>query len=361
MPCLISVLDRCVSKYMFSQQTDIKDNSTFVSIILPVRNEERYIEKCIQSILKQTYPKENLEVFLVDGRSEDRTREIIEKYTKTHPFIKLIDNPDRIVPTALNRGVKAAKGDVIIRMDAHTVYAEDYIEKCVETLKKVDADNVGGPIVTLPGNDTTTAKAIALATSHPFGVGNSKFRTSHKAEYVDTVTFGAFRRDVFQRVGFFDERLVRNQDIEFNYRIRRSGGKIFLNPEIKSFYYNQATLKGLWKQNFRNGMWNIFTTALTNSPLSARHYIPFAFVSSLLLSLFLSLFRHEFFIVFLSIMGLYVLTNLFFSVKIGLKTGIVYIPFLFASFWTLHLSYGLGSLAGLLRLKDFKRQESNTL
>jgi glycosyltransferase involved in cell wall biosynthesis len=341
---------------MFSQKTDPEVKNTFVSVIIPVRNEERYIEKCIQSILKQTYPKENLEVFLVDGRSEDRTREIIEEYTKRYPFIKLLDNPDRIVPTALNRGVKAAKGEIIIRMDAHTVYAEDYIEKCVETLKEVDADNVGGPIVTLPGDDTIIAKAIALATSHPFGVGNSKFRTSRKAEYVDTVTFGAFRRDVFQRVGFFDERLVRNQDIEFNYRIRRSGGKIFLNPAIKSFYYNQATLRGLWKQNFRNGMWNIFTTALTNSPLSLRHYIPFAFVSSLLVSLFLSFFRYEFFILFLSIVGLYVLTGLFFSIKIGLKTRIAYIPFLFASFLTLHLSYGFGSLSGLLKLKGFKRQ-----
>jgi len=332
----------------------------FVSVVIPVRNEEKYIKKCIESIISQTYPKEKLEVFLVDGMSEDKTREIIKEYEKQYPFIKLLNNPKKIVPVALNIGIKQSKGDVIIRMDAHTYYANDYIEKCVETLKTTDADNVGGPIVTLPGADTFVAKAIALATSHPFGVGNSKFRISNKAEYVDTVTFGAFRKIVFQKVGYFDERLIRNQDIEFNYRIRRSGGKIFLNPEIKSFYYNQATLKGLWKQNFRNGMWNIFTTALTNNPLSIRHYIPFAFVGSLLLSSFLLIFRHEFFILFLSIMGLYVLTNLFFSVKIGLKAGIIYIPFLFASFCILHFSYGFGSLAGLMKLKDFKRQVSNT-
>jgi len=174
-------------------------------------------------------------------------------------------------------------------LDAHTYYDKNYISKCVETLNQVDAHNVGGPIETLPGDDTLKAKAIALATSHPFGVGNSKFRTSCEAQYVDTVPFGAFRREVFEKIGLFNEHLPRNQDIELNNRISKFGWKIYLNPDIKSYYYNRGTLKGLWKQNFINGQWNIFTHALTNNPLSIRHYIPFIFVASITVGIFLAL------------------------------------------------------------------------
>lgn len=328
--------------------------NTFVSIIIPIRNEEKYIAKCIDSIITQTYPKESLEILLVDGQSEDNTKKIIENYAKKYPYIRVLENPKRIVPVALNIGIKASKGDIIIRLDAHTYYDRDYIYKCVETLEKVDAVNVGGPIVTLPGDKTTKAKAIALATSHPFGVGNSKFRTSNKPQYVDTLAFGAFRKEVFDRVGLFNEKLIRNQDIEFNSRIRKWGGKIFLSPEIKSYYYNQSTLKGLWRQNFKNGMWNIFTQALSKNPLSLRHYIPFAFVLSLMVG-FLFMFIHPVGkLLFGLILMSYMTANIFFSLKIGFKNDLKLIPALIIAFSALHFSYGLGSLWGLFKVRKWR-------
>lgn len=327
----------------------------FVSVIVPIRNEEKYIEKCIESIIGQSYPKDRMEVLLVDGISKDNTRKIIERYVGRYRSIRLLDNPEKNVPAALNIGIKASKGDVVVRLDAHAYYDRDYISKCVDTLDKVDAYNVGGPIQTLPGDNTIKAKAIALATSHPFGVGNSQFRTSSDAKYVDTVPFGAFRRAIFDKVGLFNERLLRNQDIELNSRIRRSGGKIFLNPEIKSYYFNRSTLKALWQQNFKNGMWNIFTSAVSQRSLSLRHFIPFIFIVSLAASLILSLIHPAGVLLFSLVAGSYLLANIFFSFKIGLKKGPETIPFLPLVFSTLHFSYGLGSIFGVLTLRQWKK------
>jgi len=304
--------------------------------------------------MAQTYPKEDMEVLLIDGRSEDNTGQIIETYTQRYPFIKVVENPRKIVPTALNIGIKASKGDVIIRLDAHTYYDKNYISKCIETLNKMDADNVGGPISTLPGDNTLMAKAIAWATSHPFGVGNSKFRTSNKAQYVDTVTFGAFRRTIFEKVGLFNEKLIRNQDIELNSRIRKIGGKIFLNPEIKSYYYNQSNLRGLWRQGFKTGMWNIFTKRVNKGSLSIRHFIPLFFVLSLISSMILCLI-HPIGIYLLSIVaGSYILISIFFSLRIGFEHKLETIPFLPIVFFTLHFSYGLGSIMGILKLRHWQ-------
>lgn len=323
-----------------------------ISVIIPVRNEEKHIAECIESVMAQTYPKEEMEVLLIDGRSEDNTGQIIETYMQQYPFIKMIENPHKIVPSALNIGIKASKGDIIIRMDAHTYYDKNYISKCIETLEKIDADNVGGPIFTLPGDNTLIAKAIALATSHPFGVGNSKFRTSNKAQYVDTVTFGAFRREIFEKVGLFNEKLIRNQDIELNSRIRKIGGKIFLNPEIKSYYYNQSNLKGLWRQNFRTGMWNIFTKAANRGSLSIRHFVPLVFILSLVLGIILSLLHPIGIYLLCIICGIYFLASIFFSLKVGFGRNSKTILFLPIVFWTLHFSYGLGSLIGILKLRQ---------
>ena len=332
----------------------------FVSVIIPIRNEEKYIYECLESIIAQSYPKDKLEVLLVDGLSDDNTRQIINEFSKKHQFIKILDNPKKIVPTALNIGIKASKGKIIIRLDAHAYYERDYIEKCVETLEKVDAVNVGGPIITLPGDRTMTATAIALATSHFFGVGNSKFRTSVEAQYVDTVPFGAFRREVFEKIGYFNENLPRNQDIELNSRIINNGMKIYLNPEIKSYYYNRSTMKGLWKQNFINGLWNIFTHALTGNPLSLRHYIPFFFVFSLTISFFIYLLHPIGALLFAFIAISYLVANLFFSFQIGLKNNVQLIPLIALTFITLHFSYGLGSCWGLLTVKKWMKSLSRS-
>ena len=188
-----------------------------VSIIIPCRNEEKYIGKCLESIIKQAYPKDKIEILIIDGMSEDNTRGIIERYIKKYQYIKLINNSKRIVPTALNIGIKRAMGDIIIRIDVHSSYPCDYIEKIVLWIEKSKADNVGGILIVKPGAETVIAKAIASVLSHPFGVGNALFRIGIKnPQYVDTVPLGAYKRTVFDKIGLFDEDLVRNQDDEFN-------------------------------------------------------------------------------------------------------------------------------------------------
>ncbi len=340
-----------------------QEMNIMVSVIVPVRNEEKYIAECMESILSQSYPKEDLEVLLVDGQSEDNTRKIISSYCERYPYIRLLDNPYRTAPRALNTGIKASRGNIIIRLDAHTYYDKDYIARCVETLndEKIDACNVGGPIVTLPGDGTLTAKAIALATSHPFGVGNSKFRTSCEPRYVDTVPFGAFKREIFDEVGLFNEYLLRNQDVELNSRIRKSGKRIYLSPGIKSFYYNRPDLKALWRQNFNNGMWNIFTNALSKGSLSIRHFIPLIFVLSLIGSALMILINPAGYLLTAFVLISYLAANIFFSLKICRRNGLKLLPALVLSFAALHFSYGLGSVWGLVRVRGWTRAlESGT-
>ncbi len=326
-----------------------------VSVIIPVFNEQRYIASCLDSVIAQSYDKELMEVLVLDGMSADDTRDIIGDYARRHPYIRLIDNPTRTAPTALNRGIKASCGRYIIRLDAHARYADDYISKCVETLEGSDAANVGGPITTLPGAHTPVAAAIALATSHPFGVGNSHFRTSRERRYVDTVPFGAFKREVFEKAGLYNEHLIRNQDIELNYRLRRRGMKILLSPDIKSFYYNRASLSGLWRQNFANGMWNILTHAVSESPLSIRHYVPLFFVASLALGIVFSQVHPIGRLFFAAVMASYAAANLYFSIKLGMQKRPRLIPYISAAFAALHFSYGIGSMWGLIRVRGWKR------
>jgi len=202
-------------------------NLPFVSVIIPCRNEEKYIGKCLDSLVKQDYPKDKLEVLVVDGMSEDKTREIIEEHIKKYSFIKLLKNPRKFTPFGLNIGIKEAQGAIIIRMDAHAAYEKDYISKCVKSLEKYKVDNVGGIMKTLPANSTLISKAIALSLSSPFGVGNAYFRIGSKEpREVDTVFGGCYRREIFEKIGYFNENLPRGQDMEFNLRLREFGGKI---------------------------------------------------------------------------------------------------------------------------------------
>jgi len=317
----------------------------FVSIIIPCRNEEKFIAKCLNSILANDYPKDKLEVLIVDGMSEDGTREIVKEYS----FIKLLDNPKKIVPTAMNLGIKDAKGSIIIRMDAHNEYPKDYISEVVYWLEKSGADNVGGILVTLPGADTLKARAIAAALSSPFGVGNSMFRIGvTKATYVDTVPFGAYRKEVFERIGLFDEDLVRNQDDEFNLRLIKNGGKILLVPEIVSYYYARDLLSKLWKMYFQYGYFKVRVIQKVGTILTCRQLIPSIFVVSVAITGILSFFIKPFVWLFLSVIGSYTITNLTFSFFIAIKKGLEYSLVLSIVFATLHLSYGLGFLKGII-------------
>lgn len=323
-----------------------------LSVICPIYNEEKYIAKCIDSILAQDYPKDDLEVIFVDGMSKDRTREIVAEYAKKYPFIRLIDNPDRIVPPAMNKGILASKGDVVMRLDAHATYASNYFSVLVKALNELGTDNVGAVCKTDVLNKTPKTLAIKEVLSNKFGVGNSTFRTGvDKVMEVDTVPFGCWRRDVFEKYGLYDVRLVRNQDIELNKRILRGGGKICIVPDTYCTYLARENYGALAKNNYGNGKWNILTVFYTKQfdSLSIRHFVPLAFVLSLIVPVLLSFLYWP--LALLSVLSLLSYGTLMGTISANLSMSKkLDFGYLLASFIVLHLSYGWGSLVGLVSL-----------
>ncbi len=317
-----------------------------ISIITPIRNEERYIAECLTSLVNQDYT-EAYEILVVDGMSTDKTREIVREFEKKHKNIKLFDNPNKTVPYALNIAIRNARGEVIIRVDGHAVIEKDYLSQCLKYLKQTNAECVGGVIESI--NVTFIGKAIALAMSSPFGVGNARFRTSGDEGYVDSLAFGAYQRKVFDKIGYFDEELVRNQDDEFNYRLRKFGGKIFLTPKIKSYYYPRSNLKKLFRQYFQYGFWKVRVLQKHFKMMQARQFVPPVFVLSLIISLLGGLFYKNsiwlFFVIFFS----YISACLLASLQIARKKGNKYFLMLILIFAILHISYGLGFLKGLIK------------
>ena len=325
----------------------------FVSIIIPCRNEEKFIGDCLDSIVANNYPKEKLEVLAIDGMSEDGTRAVIEGYAKEYPWIRLIENRKKITPVGLNLGITNAKGKIIIWMSAHNQYEKEYISRSVGSLERYGADNVGGIMRTLPREDSFVGRGIVASLSHRFGVGNSYFRVhTDEPKWVDTVFGGCYRKGVFDRVGLFNENLVRGQDMEFNLRLKKAGGKILLVPDIVSYYYARSDIKSFWKHNFTNGVWAILPFLYSPiMPVSWRHLVPLVFVTVLLGSAFLGLFWAPFFYLFLIIMGSYGLGNLGASLQIALeKRSIRYIVAMPLIFGALHFAYGLGSLWGVFKI-----------
>lgn len=319
----------------------------FISVVMPVYNEEKYINNCIDSLLLQDYPKERMEWIFVDGMSTDKTKYIIEKYIKQYPkLIKVFDNPKKTVPYAMNIGIKEAVGKFIVRLDAHADYSKDYISKCVYYLQTTDADNVGGVAETKSNGSVGTA--IAKMLSSKFGVGNSEFRTNGESGYVDTVPFGAFRREVFEKWGGYDERLTRNQDNEMNYRIRKNGGKIFLSSDIKLSYYCRDSIKGISDMAMKNGMWNVITMKLCPGSMGLRHFIPLMFLLSLVCLPIISVFLHPIALLFETEIILYLILDGYFSAKKA--KGIKEFLLLIILFPIFHITYGVGSLKGLLKL-----------
>lgn len=320
-----------------------------VSAIIPCRNEIRHIRRMLESVLSNDFPSDQLEIIVVDGMSTDGTREAVQEYSERFPHIRLLDNPRHIVPTAMNIGVRAAAGEYIMRLDCHALYAKDYIAKCVEVIRRTNADNVGGYMTTLPGQDTPTARAIAATTSCRFGIGNSIFRLSGLERQVDTVPFGMYRRDVFDRIGLYDERLVRNQDIELNSRLRRAGGRIIISPHIKLSYFNRATYVGLWQQAYNNGLWNPYTIWLVGRGLSLRHFVPMFFVASLIVLGTAGLVYKTLWGLLAAELILYAAVAGYFAVSLAPAAKASPLRLLWA-FATLHLAYGIGSLWGLITI-----------
>lgn len=322
-----------------------------LSVIVPIYNEEKYIAKCIESIAEQDYPKDDLEILLVDGMSTDRTREIIKSYAEKYPFIKLIDNPDKIVPFAMNKGIAKAKGDIIMRLDAHALYPTNYFSDIVEWHKKMpDAWNIGGVCDTKVVNSNKVSEAIAMVMSDKFGVGNSTFRTGSDKEFleVDTVPFGCYKSFVFDKIGNYNEKLVRVQDIELNKRLKHAGGKIIMVPSIHCTYIPRDNYKAFYKNRFQTGYWVIKTCFITHTTknLGLRHFIPACFALSLILPLVAGIFWWPFTLISVSVAALYALCMLTRSIQ--LKNDKTSVWCLFKAFCCIHISYGLGSLKALL-------------
>ena len=324
-----------------------KEGVLRVSVIIPVRNEARCLTRCLRSILANNFPKDGLEILVVDGMSNDGTREIAGSFKGEQTKIQIIDNPERIVPTALNRGLRQAQGDIIIRIDGHGEIAPDFIRKSVETLQKVrEAGCVGGLIE--PKGESLMGQVIALAQGSLFGGGGGTWYRSRKAGFVDTVSNAAYRRSVFEKIGFFDETLVRDQDDEFNYRLRQAGYKIYYNPEIQWIYYTRRSLSQLAKQYFQYGFWKVRVLAKRPLMMRPRQFIPPLFVATILiLAAGSTVFRPaQFAMKFL--FGMYLTSSLIAAWVLGKRMGWKFVLALPLAFGAMHLGYGLGFWAGAI-------------
>ncbi|MDD5195392.1 MAG: glycosyltransferase family 2 protein [Candidatus Omnitrophica bacterium] len=322
-----------------------------ISIIMPIYNEANYIRKSLEAILNQDYPHERIEVIIVDGVSEDGTRETVLEIRNQNPKteIALFDNQRRIVPVALNIGINNSKGDIIVRIDGHCEITSDYISQCVETLQRTGADCVGGH--QRPVAKQLIQEAVALAVTSPFGTGNARFRHQNNSGWVDTVYMGAYRREVFDRIGMFDEELVRNQDDEFNFRLVQAGGKIWLDQNIRSMYYSRSNLKSLWRQYFQYGFWKLRVMQKRKAIASCRHLAPVLFVLGIAGSMAGFLITRNLWIA-LVIVGPYIIANMCAAI-ISARRRPIMIFILPIIFFIIHFSYGLGFLSGLCKWRRY--------
>jgi glycosyltransferase involved in cell wall biosynthesis len=321
------------------------DTVPFVTVVMPIRNEAAFIERSLGGVLAQDYPHKRMEVLIADGMSTDGTRDVIARLTENQDIeVKVVENPQRIVPTGMNIAIRQSRGDIIIRVDGHTVIEPDYVHQCITTLERSGAENVGGQM--RPVGLNYLSRGIALATSTPFGIGNSKFHYSTQEQFVDTVYMGAYRKDVLIRVGLYDETFLRHQDYELNYRIIKNGGRILLSPNIRSHYYVRNSLGKLWKQYFQYGFWKAKLLRRNPDSLKWRHVIPPLFALSLFLGVLASFMVPQGKLLLWLAIALYCV----FLIIAVLTTTIrlKYAPILPIIFTCLHLSYGVGIWLGLL-------------
>ena len=323
-----------------------------ISVIIPCRNEEFFIEKCLNSILNSDYQKELLEILVCDGKSEDNTAELVKKITESNSYVKLLVNEKKTTPNALNLGIKNAKGKIIMILGAHAEISEDYISKCLTALNSDDKIGCVGGV--LENISSGSGIAISLAMSSLFGVGNAFFRTGNKDGYVDTVAFGVYKKEVFDKIGYFDEELTRNQDDEFNYRVTNAGYKIFLSSDIKAKYYVRSSFMKLFKQYFQYGYWKVYVNKKHQTLTSIRQIIPLLFVLFCISGLFIPLMPTYYLLFYLIIVTCYLLLAIISAI---LKTinPIIILQMVF-SFFILHFSYGFGYLEGIVNFYFLNRK-----
>lgn len=325
-----------------------------VSVIIPCRNEEKTIHLVLDALYGQTYSRECLQVVIADGFSEDRTREKIADFKTTHPDLSLlvVDNPQRIIPAGLNAAIRASSGEIIVRMDAHSIPNPDYVALCVDALQKGIAQNVGGVWDIQPGKDTWFARAIAAAAGNPLAVGDAQYRFTDKAAYVETVPYGSYKRDLFDQVGLFDETLLANEDYELNTRILQSGGKIWLDPQIRCTYYARSNLSALARQYFGYGYWKVQMLKRYPETLRWRQALPPAFILGLLVTLIVGIFWKPSLALFAIVLGLYLLILLGVGVHMAIKKSdilmMIGVPLAIV---TMHFSWGAGFIAGAFGAK----------
>lgn len=333
-------------------EKDEKEDLPFITVICPVYNEKKYISACIESVIQSDYPKDLMELYFIDGMSPDGTASIIKEYSEKYPYIKLLENPHKTVPYALNLAIDQSIGDLIIRLDAHAIYPKNYFLDLVKWQMKLDADNVGGLCRTLPAQKTPVAHAIAEAVSSKFGMGNAYFRIgTSQVRKVDTVPFGCFKRDLFERIGKFDVELTRNQDDEFNGRIVKNGGSVYLIPHIVSDYYARDTIRKVSQMFYQYGLFKPLVNKKLGSPATLRQFAPPVFVLGLFFGLILSFVSHVFMIPFVVIMAVYLFTALDYGRKAGNKWGdwklVLWMPIVY---FVIHVSYGWGYLRGFYKV-----------
>ncbi len=327
------------------------DDGERVSVIVPCYNEQETIGLLLNALYNQSFPRQNMEIIIADGLSTDGTLDAIHSFHSAHSDlqVKVLNNPRRSIPAGLNIALREAKGDYIVRLDAHSTPYPDYVERCVTLLRSGKGDNVGGVWEIVPGGNNWIARSIAAAAAHPLGVGDARYRVGGDAQAVETVPFGSFRRSLVDKIGFFDESLLTNEDYEFNVRIRQSGGTVWFDPSIRSIYYARADLASLARQYFRYGYWKGRMLLRYPKTIRWRQLLPPLFVLSLIIFLFMSLFVVAAGFALFGMLGVYILVLMGAGALLALKNGdlslIIGFPM---AVTTMHLSWGSALLWSLI-------------
>lgn len=331
-----------------------------VTLIIPCLNEEKFISNCLDSIINNGYSMSKMEIIIVDGMSTDKTRDILKHYSETYKNIDVIDNPGANKPVGLNKGILAAKSDVVMRIDAHATYEKDYISNCIKYLYETDAPSVGGVRVNLPRSKSMIAKSIAFVLSSKFGVGNALYNTGvDEPKRVDIVFLFCVKRELFDEIGLFDERLIRGQDREFNLRMTKNKGELLLAPEIKSYYYARDKYKDFVSWAYVGGMTPTYISRVAKTNLlSIRNLVPTFFVLGGVLSLLLLILMPQLSFLFVLWVFSYLSCSCFFSISLIKKERNIRLLFCTPLiFFTYHFCYGVGSIMGLI--KKIPRHKKN--